>query len=183
VHANTRPDEVALSTNELSFAWAALTGRKTVVARRAQNDPFVDMDVRNRDAALMLYGNDEAARGRLLRQYGVRYLLWTESWVASEYQEDPQLGMSYVDPLLYFRNESYDRELERAGVKLIHHFGWVDPALRGPEYARFELTLVAPANYRSPERPWTGVLDARLAKVWSFEDQGREIAVLYAVTP
>ena len=183
VLGHTRPDDVVLSANELSFAWAALTGRKTVVTRRAQNDPFVDMEVRNRDAALMLYGRDEEARARLLRQYGVRYLLWTEQWIPSEYHEDPKLGMSYIDPLLYFRNDSYDRELERAGVKLINFYGWVDPTLRGPEYARFELSLVAPNNYRSNERPWCEALDARLEKAWAYEDQGRDVAVLYAVKP
>ena len=31
--ANTKPDDVLLSTNELSFAWAGLTGRKTLVSR------------------------------------------------------------------------------------------------------------------------------------------------------
>ena len=183
VLAHTRPDDVVLSANELSFAWAALTGRKTVVTRRAQNDPFVDMDVRNRDAALMLYGRDEEARTRLLRRYGVRYLLWTDYWIPSEYHEDPKLGMAYIDPLLYFRNEAYDRELDRAGVKLINFYGWVDPTLRGPEYARFELTLIAPNNYRSNERPWCEALDARLEKAWSYQDQGRDVAVLYAVTP
>jgi len=48
--ANTRPIDVLLSTNELSFAWAALTGRKTLVSRRAQNDAFLDLDQRNADA-------------------------------------------------------------------------------------------------------------------------------------
>jgi hypothetical protein len=181
VKENTRPDDVVLSANELSFAWSALTGRKTMVTRRAQNDPFVDMDVRNRDAALVLYGSDDAARERLLRQYGVRYVLWTDQWIPSEYWQDPRQGVSYVDPLLYFRNEAWDDQLTRAGVKLTHHYGWVDPALRGPEYARFELTLIGPENYRSRERPWREALDARLEKVWSHEDQGREVAVLYAV--
>ena len=183
VKENTRPDDVVLSANELSFAWAALTGRKTMVTRRAQNDPFVDMDVRNRDAALVLYGSDDAARERLLAQYGVRYVLWSEQWIPSEYWQDPQRGVAYVDPLLYFRNEAWDAELTRAGVRLLHHHGWVDPALRGPEYARFELTLIGPENYRSPERPWREALDARLEKVWSHVDQGREVAVLYAVKP
>jgi len=183
VSAHTKPDDVVLSSNELSFAWAALTGRKTVVARRAQNDPFVDMDVRNRDAALVLYGNDEEARARLLRQYSVRYLLWTEQWIPSEYEQDPKLGTAYMDPLLYFRNEAYDRELVGAGVKIINFYGWVDPALRGPEYPRFELTLVTPDNYRSIERPWREGLDAHIEKVWSFQEQGRETAVLYAVKP
>jgi hypothetical protein len=181
--AHTKPDDVVLSSNELSFAWAALTGRKTVVARRAQNDPFVDMDVRNRDAALMLYGSDEEARSRLLRQYGVRYLLWTPQWIPSEYYKDPKLGFAYMDPLLYFRNDAYDRALERAGVQIINFYGWVDPALRGPEYPRFELTLVSPDNYRSLERPWREALDAHIEKVWSYEEQGRETAVLYAVKP
>ena len=162
---------------------AALTGRKTLVARRAQNDPFVDMDVRNRDAALVLYGRDEESRARLLAQYQVRYLLWTAEWITSEYYQDPQQGFAYLDPLLYFRNEAYDRELERAGVRIINFYGWVDPALRGPEYPRFELTLVAPDNYRSLDRPWAVGLDPYLEKVWSHELQGREVAVLYAVKP
>jgi hypothetical protein len=181
VFAHTRPDEVVLSANELSFAWAALTGRKTVVARRAQNDPFVDMDVRNRDAALMLYGRDEEARARLLRQYGVRYVLWMTEWIQSEYYRDPQQGFAYLDPLLYFRDDAYDRTLERAGVKIINFYGWVDPALRGPEYPRFELTLVSPDNYRSLERPWCEALDAHLEKAWEYQEQGQETAVIYTV--
>jgi len=181
VFAHTRPDEVVLSANELSFAWAALTGRKTVVARRAQNDPFVNMDVRNRDAALMLYGRDEEARVRLLRHYGVRYVLWMTEWIQSEYYRDPQQGFAYLDPLLYFRDEAYDRTLERAGVKIINFYGWVDPALRGPEYPRFELTLVSPDNYRSIERPWCDALDSHLEKAWSYQEQGKETAVIYVV--
>jgi hypothetical protein len=182
VLAHTRPDDVALSNNELSFAWSALTGRKAVVARRAQNDPFADMDVRNRDAALMLYGRDEEARRRLLRQYGVRYLFWMEPWIDLEYRREAQ-GLAYMDPLLYFRNPAYDDELTRAGVETFNFYGWVDPTLRGPEYPRFELTLVGPGNYRSPERPWREGLDSHLEKVWRYEVEGREVAALYAVRP
>jgi hypothetical protein len=183
VFTHTKADEVVLSANELSFAWAALTGRKTVVTRRAQNDPFVDMDVRNRDAGLMLYGRDEEARSRLLRQYGVRYVLWMPEWITSEYYRDPQQGFAYVDPLLYFRRDEYDRALEGAGVKIINFYGWVDPALRGPEYPRFELTLVSPDNYRSTERPWCEALDLHLEKVWAYQEQGNDVVVLYAVKP
>jgi len=113
----------------------------------------------------------------------VRYLLWTEQWIPSEYEQDPKLGTAYMDPLLYFRNEAYDRELVGAGVKIVNFYGWVDPALRGPEYPRFELTLVSPDNYRSIERPWREGLDAHIEKVWYFQEQGRETAVLYAVKP
>src|SRR5262245_2817358 len=105
--ASTRPEDVALSTNELSFAWSALTGRKTVVTRRAHTDPYLDMDARNRDAALILYGSDDAARRRLLREYDVRYLFWTGQWIESEFERDPA-GVKALDPLFYFANAATD---------------------------------------------------------------------------
>ncbi|HEV2106617.1 MAG TPA: hypothetical protein VGU27_12890, partial [Candidatus Eisenbacteria bacterium] len=99
--AHTRTDDVVLSTNELSFAWSALTGRKCVVTRRAQNDAFADMDARNRDAALILYGRDDALRRRLLARWRVDYLLWTTDWAPLEYRPGAGAG-GYLDPLFWF---------------------------------------------------------------------------------
>lgn len=182
VAANTQPDDVFLSSNELSFALSALTGRKVMVTRRAQNDAFIDMDVRNRDAALILYGGDDAQRNRLLAEYRVRYLLWTAEWPSTEFYVDERgRVVDYDDPLLYFENAAYDAELERAGVRFTHQLGWVDPALRGPNYRKFPLTIVTPDNYTRADRPWRPQLDASLEPVWSHEDGGRTIAALYRV--
>jgi hypothetical protein len=180
VAANTRPDDVALSTNELSFAWSALTGRKTVVTRRAHTDPYLDMDARNRDAALILYGSDDAARRRLLREYDVRYVLWTGQWTDSEFQRDPA-GVKALDPLFYFADATTDSLLTSAGVDLAHVHGWVDPAMRGPEFPQFDLTMISPRNYTRPDRPWSPALDPMLEEVWSYREGGAPIAALYRV--
>jgi len=180
VAANTRPDDVALSTNELSFAWSALTGRKTVVTRRAHVDPYLDMDARNRDAALILYGNDDAARRRLIGTYGVRYLFWTAQWVGSEYQRDAN-GIKSLDPLFYFADATTDSVLSAAGVQLAHAHGWVDPAMRGEDFPQYDLSFVSPANYTRPERPWSAALDPMLEEVWSYREGGTRLAALYRI--
>jgi hypothetical protein len=182
VEAHTRHDDVFLSTNELSFALSALTGRKVVVTRRAQNDAFIDMDVRNKDAALILYGGDPALRRRLLDRYRVRYLLWTDEWPSTEYYFDASGQVrDYDDPLLYFENAAYDRELTEAGVRWRHLVGWVDPMLRGERHPRFPLTLVTPDNYTRPDRPWQPDLDALLEPVWTYREGDRVIAALYRI--
>jgi len=181
VTQNTHHDDIVLSTNELSFAWSALTGRKTVVTRRAHSDPYMDMDARNRDAALILYGNDDAARRRLLRQYGVRYLLWTAQWEDSEYRKDPAGRAVYVDPLFWFQDRATDSLLAAAGVKLDHVHGWVDPAMRGPDFPRFDLSLVSRANYTRRSRPWSEMLDPYLEPVWSYPMAGDTLGTLYRV--
>jgi len=181
VLARTRANDVVLSTNELSFAWSALTGRKTLVTRRGHTDAFVDMDVRNKDAALVLYGRDDETRRRLLERYDVRYVLWTAHWIPSEYFTNEKNEVGYVDPLLYFQNEAYDTELAAADVKLVHFRTWVDPRLRGPEFPQFDLTFIGPENYRRPDHPWDEGLDRMMEEVWAFQEDGRKIAVLYRI--
>jgi len=180
---HTGADDVFLSTNELSFAISALTGRKTLVARRAQNDPFVDMDERNRDAALILYGHDDALRRELIERWHVRYLLWTEDWIPSEYDRDASGMMSYRDPLLFFYNAEYEARLRRAGVMTDTQRLWVDPFLRGDEYPRFDLTVVTPENYERPDHPWRPALDSLMTEVWKATAGDRRLAVIYRFTP
>jgi hypothetical protein len=179
VKRNTRPDDVFLSTNELSFALSALTGRQVLVTRRAQNDAFVDMDERNRDAALILYGNDGALRRRLLQRWNIRYLLWSTDWEEGEYQRDAQGKAHYSDPLMFFYNPAYESELQRAGVTTVTDYLWVDPFLRGDEYPRFDLTLVTPDNYQAPDHPWRPALDSLMREVWSTSYDGRKIVAVY----
>jgi hypothetical protein len=178
---STEPDDVVLSTNELSFALSALTGRKVLVTRRAQNDAFVDMDVRNRDAALILYGRDSALRRRLLERWQVKYLLWTADWIPNEYGSTADGRLTYEDPLLFFYDPAYEGELNRAGVVTRTEEGWVDPALRGEDYQKFPLTFVMPGNYERPDHPWRDDLDSLLTEVWSFRQEGRKVAALYRV--
>lgn len=184
VEANTLPGDVFLSSNELSFALSALTGRKVMTTRRAQNDAFLDMDVRNRDAALILYGNDDTLRVRLLDRYGVDYLFWTDEWPSTEFYLDERGQVqNYDDPLLVFQSAAMDSALTRAGVRFVHLEGWVDPALRGERYPRFPITIVTPDNYARPDRPWRPKLDRWLERVWSYDEGERTIAAIYRLRP
>jgi hypothetical protein len=182
VERETRPGDVFLSNNELSFALAALTGRKVLTTRRAQNDAFLDMDARNQDAALILYGNDPGLRRRRLDAYQVKYLFWTDEWPSTEFYVDGTgRVLDYDDPLLWFTNPDRERALANAGVRFVHREGWVDPMLRGERYPRFPLTIVTPDNYARRERPWSPDLDRLLGRVWSYDEGGRTIAALYRV--
>lgn len=178
---HTDPDDVVLSTNELSFAWSALTGRKTLVTRRAQNDAFVDMDERNRDAALILYGHDDALRRRLLARWHVKYLLWTEDWIPGEYGSTSSGDLEVRDPLSFFTNPNDEAALDRAGVQTARLHTWVDPSLRTATYPRFDLTFVTPGNYSRLDRPWSPQLDELLTEVWSATIAGRRVAAVYLV--
>lgn len=180
----TQPDDVFLSNNELSFGVAALTGRKTLTSRRAQNDAFLDLDARNLDAARILYGNDPDLRRRLLDRYDVKFVFWTDEWASTEFYFDANgRSVDYDDPLMWFESPERDRLAAEAGVRLVHHLGWVDPMLRGERYPRFPLTIVAPDNYARPDRPWNPDLDRWLERVWSYDEGGRTIAALYRVHP
>jgi len=181
VLAHTKPDDVVLSSNELSFAWSALTGRKTLVTRRAQNDAFLDMDVRNRDAALILYGHDEALRRDRLKKWGVRYVLWTFDWIPSEFRGDAAGNVLSVDPMLYFPSADADSEMSRAGIATLAVHGWVDPAMRFPEIPQFDYKVIGPANYERIDHPWRLELDRYLSHAWSYEVDGHRVAELYRV--
>jgi hypothetical protein len=178
--AHTRADDVVLSTNELSFAWSSLTGRKTLVTRRAQNDGFLDMEERNLDAALILYGQDDSIRRARLARWGIDWVLWTEDWIPSEYRIE-RSGVYGVDPLCWFTDAERDSAAARAGVAILHVKTWVDPAMQSEDIPRFALTAVAPYNYTRPDRPWHADMDTLLERAWSFERDGRRIAAVYRV--
>jgi len=183
VQANTRPGDVFLSSQALSFMLSALTGREVLVTRRAQNDAFADMDARVEDAALILYGRDSLLRSRGLERWKVRYLLWTERWLETEFDRSADGRIvDYFDPLLYFEDGATDSLLVAAGVRIRHVTGWVDPALRTPDVRQFPLSIVTHENYRSFMRPWNAGLDPLLRKVWAYAEAGREIAAIYVVT-
>src|SRR5262249_3519608 len=131
----------------------------------------------------ILYGHDDALRRELLRRWHVSYLLWTDGWVSSEYSQDENGAMVDRDPLLFFYNPEYESQLKRAGVATETRYLWVDPCLRGPEYPRFDLTFVTPANYERPDHPWRPALDSLMQEVWKVTAGEQKLAAIYRVTP
>jgi len=179
---NGNVNDVILTTKELGFSINALSGRKLVSVRRAQNDPFLDMDLREIDHAIMLYGNDDAMRRDLLEKYSVDYLYWEQYWIQSEYTFDSSgQFVGSFDPLIVFDSEDNRRILNKYGIQYLPQHTWVDPALRGDEYRTFDLLLISPNNYRSFGTPWSSSLDKYLTEVWRYDGDGQVLSKVYKV--
>jgi len=167
---STSVNDVILTTKEIGFAVNALSGRKLVITRRAQNDPFLDMDPRELDAAIILYGNDKLKRLELIEKYNINYFYWDGYWLNSEF-----------DPLMLFYSPENEEILNKYGIIYIRDFTWVDPAMQGDNYRKFDLLIITPDNYYSLEHPWHPDLDPYLEKVWNFTAEGQEAAALYKI--
>ena len=179
---NSSITDAILTTKELGFAVNGLSGRKLVLTRRGHNDAFVDMNQRELDAALMLYGSDPELRRTLLKKYDVQFLYWDGYWIQSEFRVSPRgevLGT--FDPISLFYSKEIEEVLRNNDVKFDIKTTWVDPYHRGPLNKKFKLITISPQNYRSVRTPWHSDLDASLEKVWSFDNEGRETACLYRI--
>lgn len=179
---NTNVYDTILSTNEISFAVNGISGRKVMVSRRAQTDPFMDMDRRQIDAAIILYGNNTEKKLELLKKYDVKYIYWDYYWLQSEFQFDNSgkvIGM--FDPLLIFKEYKSYTDLDLYGVKYIQDNTWVDPTLRDESVKKFDVVIVSPQNYDNVTNPWKSDLNQYLEEVWSYNQSGQKIAALYKV--
>ena len=179
---STGPHDIILSNNELSFSINAISGRKLVVSRRSHNSPFMDFDERELAAAEIFYGNDPQRRASLLSQYNVSYVFFSQPWYSLEFSFDSEGRVTdYSDPLMVFSSREAEAELDRYGVKYSSVRGYVDPALRGLEYRRYQLDIISPANYDfSGFGPWKDELDSRLVPVWN-NTYGGAYSALYKV--
>ena len=175
-------NDVILTTKELGFSINALSGRKLISTRRAQNDPFIDMDPRELDHAIIFYGDDDSMRKTLIQKYSVDYVYWDSFWIQSEYTfDDSGRVVGSFDPLLVFDSEENRRILNKYGVQYLPQHTWVDPALRGDEYRTFDLLLISPGNYRSFSTPWSSGLDKYLTEVWRYDGDGNVLGKIYKV--
>jgi len=177
---NTDVNDVFLSTNELSFVLNALTGRKVVITRRSQNSPFIDIEQREIDAAVMLYGNDTEKTRELLRKYNVKYLYWSYYWIQSEYTIENNKIMNYFDPILVKESHEFRDYFDKYGVRYIKMNTWIDPAMRGDEYRKYNLLFVLP-KYRNYTRPWSESLDRYLNLVWEYKIENQTLVKIYKV--
>jgi hypothetical protein len=178
---SSEPNDVILTTNELGFAVNAVSGRKLVIARRGHNAGFLDLDPRNIDSAIILYGNSEKARKELIRKYGIRYVYWDYYWMQSEYHINNGQVTSWFDPMLAMYSEDYQSELEKHNVSFFRKTTWIDPALRQPQHKQLDLLFISPQNYRPRELPWDEDLDSLLKEVWSYQVNGRKAAILFEI--
>ena len=179
---NTNVNDVILSTKELSFAVNALTGRKLMVNRWAQqNDPYLDLPQRDIDAASILYGNNTNYKLQLIKKYNISYLYWDYYWINSEFQFNNGTLIGTYDPLLTISNPQRIKELEEYNITYIPMHFWIDPAQRRDTIRKYDLLVVSPQNYFNFTHPYKPDLNKYLKQVWSYTYRGQKIAVLYKV--
>lgn len=183
--ANTRYDDVILSNNELSYMINALSGRKLVVSRRAQNDVFTqDFDQRQIDAAIIFYGNNYQKKLNLIKKYNIKYLYIDQFWVRQEFVTDPKSNtiVGYSDPLLVFESKENEQQLQQNGIKYVKVNSFVDPAVRSEGVKTYDLLLVTPENYgQNSKGLWKNDIDSLLTPVWGYNENGQIFGVLYKV--
>ena len=183
IKANTDVHDRILSTNEVSFAINAMTGRELLVSRRAQNEPFVDFDKRELAAAVIFYGNNLDEKKRLIQEYEVDYIYADYNWVGTEFYFDEVGQMSGLfDPLLVLDTTENRAYLDANGVRYTPMVTWIDPSVKGPLVRLYDVLLIGPENYEmSGYGPWENGLDPHLEEAFSQEAGGGTIAVLYRI--
>jgi hypothetical protein len=180
--ANSNVSDVVLTSNEIGFAINALTGQEVMLSRRSQNDPFVDFDPYQIDAAKILYGNNLQEKLSLLKKYNVKYIYYDPQWVSMEWAIQDGKVYGYIDPLMAFYSIQNENELASSGVKYTRMTGWVDPAVRTSNVKMYDLLLVTPDNYDSSGKGlWNDDIDSLLTEVWNYNENGQTVAVLYKV--
>lgn len=128
----TPKDAVFLSLDHESFALNALTGKKIVIERRSHANPFVDMDQRFADAAVMMYGTDRAFANELMDRYHVTHAYKGFFW-------DRNLAQF---PL--FTNRGYEEYWRANGLNFTEDERPYDPIGNVPYFP--VITLVPPAD-------------------------------------
>jgi len=179
---NSNVYNTILTTKEIGFAINALTGRKLLVVRRAHNDPFMNVEPRELDASIILYGDDVQAKKDLLKKYDVKYLYWDYYWLQSEYYINEQGQVTgWFDPLIMFYSPEKEATLSSYNISYFKQYTWVDPALKGDTYKQFDLLFISPQNYYNFTHPWKPGLDNYLQEVWNYSSNGNVISRLYKI--
>jgi len=177
---NTNVNDVVLTNNELSFALNALSGRKLVVSRRSQNDPFMDFDKRELDSTIILYGNNLNEKLKLLKKYNVRYLYYDVNWFSTEYYMENGKITNYMDPMMLLDSKGIENKLDKEGIKYTKYYGWIDPAIRSDNIRKYNLLLISSDNYGGSKfGPWKPEIDKYLVPVWHYSQNGNIVAALY----
>ena len=184
IRNNTGVDDVFLTDNEDAFMMNALSGRKSVSYRRTHTSEYADMDQRNIDEAVILYGTDDAERLSLLQKYRVKYVLWTSKWVDNQIAVQNGSLVGIFDPLEARSSPAYVSNLEKGGVQYFNITYYLDPAFQ-PNYPKYQMVVIPPQG-ESGDRPWSPGFDARLTKLYEIDYEGAPagyppFAVVYGV--
>ena len=179
INENTDVNDVILTNKELAFSVNALTGRKFVAHPVGHKTQIYDFNTRERDLAIMLYGNDSGKRCELFEKYNVKYLYWEYSWIQNEFRFDEQgkiIGL--YDPIEILNTRENKEILTKYNVLYQEVNLELNPNKRG--YVRkYDVLLVFP-NFNLTH-PWSSSLDKHLELAKTFDYQGQDVAKIYQV--
>ncbi len=179
IRNNTQVNDVFITTNEDGFMLNAISGRKVLSYRRAHSSPYIDMNQRMADQAVIVYGENDNIRKLLLEKYNITYLLWTDRWVLNEFQfdEEGQL-IGFFDPLTVPNNLTNQKYWSENGIKYQLFTFSMDPAPRdgAPVYDQ----LVA-APYEFSTEPLNPDIYNHFTLVKTIKYNGYEIFRIYKI--
>lgn len=143
-------DEAMLVTHEeTGFAINAMTGKKVTIARRTHASPFVDMNKRIADTAIMLYGKNNDTIRELLNNHSVRYLYEDHYSAEQEAACKSQKGNLAANPDISFSclrtSPAYADYLSSNGIEYVKVHGRIDPASNVAP--KFDMLAIIPGNY------------------------------------
>lgn len=155
-----------VTTKELGFAVNAFTGAKVLANRQAHNSPFTNTNERELAQAIILYGNNDTLRMKLVDQYNISHLYWDAYWMQSEYTFSDGKMTNMYDPLFVLDSAEARNTLNASGVKYFAQTTQPDPAERACEHcAKWQLLFILPAR-NDMMRPWHPSLDDKLEQEW-----------------
>lgn len=172
-------DAVVMTTKEVGFAFNAVTGRKLHLGRWSHSTPFLDLQERELAQAIILYGDDDAAREELLREWDIDYLYWDAYWIQSEWRIEGDRATPF-DPQLLLYTPEREALLAAHNITAVRTEGYVDPGHRGYPWPTHDVLMIGPQNYHNFTNPWNPDLNSHLERVWSY-GSGASAAALYKV--
>lgn len=124
IQKNTDINDVFIAFDETCFAINGVSGRKCLMTRRTHSNYFVDVEIREADLVVALFGNSTEKTKEILKKYDIKYFL-----------ADPMLVQSYQKVL-----PKYEEYLIQNGVKFQKVVDRLDPSLN--EARKFDILAV-----------------------------------------
>ena len=177
----TALDDNFISSKEVGFAINSLTGRRFLSIRRNQHPLTSEVDQRELDLAIILYGNSSDKRAELLKQYDIDYLYWDYFWMQSEFRfDDTGKLVNLFDPILIIRTPEREALLKKYNISYSNENMVVDSSKRDRnDIKKFDVLLVYPNNWSN--EPWHPDLNNFLEEVWVLQEGGTKYARLLKI--
>jgi hypothetical protein len=186
---NTNVNDVFIATNENGFMLNAISGRKVVSYRRTHASPYINMNQRMIDQAIMLYGLNPQKTEELLKKYNVKYLLISSPTVQENrlaflefYFDQNGSLISFFDPLSVPDKKEYEDQLQANGVRYIkQNAAYLDPAYNS-DTPRFDLIIAMPQPNFNFENPYSQILMDKFKLVKTITTaQGNAVFKIYQI--